>query len=491
MVKQVIYITAIVFGIFVSMTACGQRKEPYDPGRTYSAIQLRSDLQLLRNTMQRIHPGLYDYTRKPRFDRIFDSTAGALHDGMTAMEFRTALIPIISEARCDHTWFDTDDSYQEYLDKKIHYVPFRLKAIDTALYIDENYSADAALLKGTEIKEINGEPASRIIAKLLHTESADGNNQTKLWFALGHDFKDKYADFYGDVPVITLKTRYMQLERFVTIAGLSMDSLNYYKRLRYPQYRPANAKALIFSADSFPQAAYLRVRSFGEGPLCRSGQDIYRFMDSVVTILNKSDNKNLVIDLRGNEGGESKYAMSVFAHLSQKPFIYNSRIISNVMHPFPEMRYTTLTADYFRDSLNFRLLPDGRYMRVNHPLLEEHQPEKINFAGNVYVLMDGGTMSATVTFCTAMHNAKRAVFIGEECGGGYYTCNGNATKLVLPESKVAIGIPMRKFYANATGYPYHDRGLIPDHEVKQTPSDLAGNKDAVLEYALKLIGQER
>jgi hypothetical protein len=403
---------------------------------------------------------------------------------MTAMQFRTALIPIISAAKCDHTWFDTGEGYQAYLDKQIHYVPFRLKAIDSALYLEENYSADATLQPGTEIQEINGVSTQSIIRKLLHTESADGNNQTKLWYALGHDFKDKYADFYGDAPVIKLRITYKGKAEYKTIAGLTADSLKYYRKLRYQQVLP---KALAFSLDSFTNAAYFRIRSFAEGALAKSGQNPEKYFDSVFTVLNKKQVKNLVIDLRGNEGGESKYAMALYAHLAQKPFTYDKLIVSNIIRPFPEMQYTTAETDYFRDSANFKPLPDGRYYRTNHPLLEEHQPDKINYAGNVYVLTNGGTMSASASLCAVMHSAKRAVFIGEECGGGYYVCDGNVCKLVMPETKVAIGIPMRKFYASVSGYPYHDRGLIPDHEVKLTAEDLRDNRDAVMEEVMRLI----
>ena len=87
-----------------------------------------------------------------------------------------------------------------------------------------------------------------------------------------------------------------------------------------------------------------------------------------------------------------------------------------------------------------------------------------------------------------MHNNRRATFIGEETGGAYYGNNSGVFAIVsLPNTKLTMGIPLMAYYSNVSGYPYKDRGILPDHTVTNSVSDVLQKRDATLEYTLKFI----
>jgi hypothetical protein len=88
------------------------------------------------------------------------------------------------------------------------------------------------------------------------------------------------------------------------------------------------------------------------------------------------------------------------------------------------------------------------------------------------------------------HHLKRATFIGEETGGGYYGNNsGVMTRLTLPHSRLQVRIPMYEYWNAVEGYEGKRRGTIPDHAVQMRVADLIQGKDAALEMAMKLAGE--
>ena len=89
-----------------------------------------------------------------------------------------------------------------------------------------------------------------------------------------------------------------------------------------------------------------------------------------------------------------------------------------------------------------------------------------------------------------IHFHKKARFVGEECGAGYYgNTSGFGAFLTLPNTKLTIGIPMVKYAMAVSGYP-PDRGIIPDYPVDPEMSDLLNGRDTEMEFVLELIKEK-
>ena len=112
------------------------------------------------------------------------------------------------------------------------------------------------------------------------------------------------------------------------------------------------------------------------------------------------------------------------------------------------------------------------------------------FMGNVFVLIDGGTFSTAADFCAVIHHLKRATFIGEETGGGYYGNNSGMQAVVtLPNSGFQVRVPMYEYWNAVPGYDGTRRGTRPDYPVETTTSGLLAGEDEQLNRALKLAGR--
>ena len=117
-------------------------------------------------------------------------------------------------------------------------------------------------------------------------------------------------------------------------------------------------------------------------------------------------------------------------------------------------------------------------------------PHKNLYQGKLYVLINGGSFSATGEVAGLLKNNHRGVFIGEETGGSdYQNSSGIMIMLYLPHSQTRINLPLLCFDLNVQG-ENDGRGTLPTYPVRPTVKDVLEGNDVVLKKAYELIGSE-
>ena len=135
----------------------------------------------------------------------------------------------------------------------------------------------------------------------------------------------------------------------------------------------------------------------------------------------------------------------------------------------------------------FRKNERGWYDSLGHPNLGIQKNLNPTFKGKVYILINGGSFSATGECTSVIHFHKKALFVGEECGSGYYgNTSGFVPTLILPHTKIRVRIPLVRYTMAVSGY-LSDRGIIPDYPVIPTIKDILNGKDTELDAVIKLI----
>jgi C-terminal processing protease CtpA/Prc len=248
--------------------------------------------------------------------------------------------------------------------------------------------------------------------------------------------------------------------------------------------QPRENLSLRFLKD--PQVAEIRLRYF-------VGGNFRPWVENTFKTLREKGTETLIIDLRGNGGGDDMYGAMLVSYLTDKPFRYFDRINVNTITPsFKE--HTDLKLDEkqlarFREGAAPN--PAGGFFLTPkmHPGLAEQAPGKHPFLGKVFVLTDGGTFSTAADFCAVVHHLKRATFVGEETEGGYYGNNsGMMPTLTLPNSKVKVRLPLYEYWNAVEGGDGKRRGTRPDYVVELKTADVLRGVDAQLAQALKLAG---
>jgi C-terminal processing protease CtpA/Prc len=215
-------------------------------------------------------------------------------------------------------------------------------------------------------------------------------------------------------------------------------------------------------------------------------------MENTFKTLSEKKTRVLILDLRGNGGGSDMYGAMLVSYLTDKPFRYFDHINMKTISPSFKEHSDWRTDGEAR--LREGVTPDqaGGYLVTGklHPGVLEQPPGKYPFLGKVFVLIDGGTFSTAADFCAVTHHLKRATFIGEETGGGYYGNNsGEQVIVTLPNSKARVRVPMWEYWNAVPGYDGKRRGTRPDHLVETKTSNLLRGVDEQLDTTLKLADQ--
>jgi len=131
---------------------------------------------------------------------------------------------------------------------------------------------------------------------------------------------------------------------------------------------------------------------------------------------------NLIIDLRNNGGGAEGYEDYVFSYLNSMPYRKYSYVqasaFSYSFYPYTDRntaeKQASLEVSLRREhSLN----SDGRILR-KAGILEPEKPKANAFKGNIFVLINGNTYSGGSELAALIRAHRKAIFIGQETGGG-------------------------------------------------------------------------
>jgi C-terminal processing protease CtpA/Prc len=194
--------------------------------------------------------------------------------------------------------------------------------------------------------------------------------------------------------------------------------------------------------------ALLTLNSFSSYP---SLEHVKKFIDDSFARIANNKIGNLVIDLRGNTGGDPNIAAHLLSYIEPEEKIY-----------FNE--------------------PYKDYEGLAKPI---PMAARNRFLGNIYTLTDGEGFSTTGHFCSLLKYHRIGVLIGEELGSTY-TCNDNSQNLVLKNTGFKVKMPTQSYAVAVENIP-DDRGILPDYVVAATIEDVLSGKDTVFEFALNLI----
>ena len=205
--------------------------------------------------------------------------------------------------------------------------------------------------------------------------------------------------------------------------------------------------------------AVLTLATFFNGFLNTTGENFRHFLDSSFNDLKDKKVTKLVIDLRSNQGGNDNNGEMLYSYLTPKPFMY----------------YASLET------------VKGKITDKVNAELGWQQPDSNNFKGKVYILINGRSFSGTAEFSSIAKSNRRALFIGEECGGGYYgNTSGGEDMVTLPNSQITVRVPLVKYTLAVKKTRLKDGGVMPDHFIYPTISDIIEKRDPQLDYTLQL-----
>lgn len=400
---------------------------------SYPPQELQHDLAHLERALRAKYPDLWMYAPPERLQRCFDSLRTVVQRPMTELEFLSAIASLYPLLGDGHTLFLPS---RKDADRAKRYLPMRLFWDEGRLRVIANGSNDDRLTPGAEIVAINGVQASAIMDTLLMRQIRDGWNSTYPTWILNNYFKEYYRFSFGEPDRFALEL-HGRTEQII-VSALPQDSIRANIARQSQESHPPTERSfgLRYESDSI---AVLTIPSFERGSFTKAE------LDRAFEELHAKRTRRLIIDLRGNQGGEPKLAKRLLAHLLNEPFT---------------------------------LVRKG-------PASGESKPRAPVFTSELVALMDGGSFSATGMVLSCLERHGRATFIGEEAGGNRTVLAGSPKRIVLPHTRLECYISTRLWHL--ADRPNDGHGVMPTVAVKRTIGDLLAGRDAALDAALKTL----
>lgn len=415
----------------------------FDPDNMYSIEQLKSDLETLKTILNKNHPRPYEFTSEKAFQRSYDSLLATINEPMNEISFRYLLMPLVARIHCGHTRLDPSMQLQQ--SKPDRFPPFVLYYEGKRAFV--RYSANKELPIGVEIKAINGVPIAERIQNLLARTSGDGIhrgvqyyllNQPMNWFLYEMPYWYK-VDHYNVVVADSIGQ-----QRALNLTAI--DEATFRKNIPPPPSRQPKLNIL-----EHKKVATLRYPNLDFPDTSIRN----RFLDETFTKLKSEGIDQLIIDLRGNGGGDPHNTAYFLKYLIPHAFTY-----SNVA-PLPELT------------------------DLQKPITSAEN----HFKGRVYLLIDGGCFSSTGHLLSLLRYHKIGTFIGERTSASY-SCNTNGVPYVLPNTGLTVFCP-KYIYETAVSSFQRADGISPDYEIKQTFTDILTGQDPLMEKTISIAEKEK
>jgi C-terminal processing protease CtpA/Prc len=418
------------------------------PSRQYSKNQIYKDIDYMINDLENIHPNLYHSISKKDFNNRIQIIKNQMPDSISKIEVWIRLNEILASIKEGHTYFRPPaDEMGDFLK-----FPFTIK-IDhtTKRFIISGSPVDSLKkyigIRIISINEITTDSLLNILMKYIGSENESYSifmNEAHFEYAIYTVFRDPE---YFNIGLQIGEKQVNQL--FKSINKIPVNS--------EPNY------TFRIIGDNIGLIDMNRMNSY---------RDFKKFSKSTFSTINRKKISKLIIDFRGDQGGDSQVGDELIKYLSDVPFTQWEKVFVKV-------------SSVSRELFNYPSEKDTVAEKNLSNNLTEPYPPKMRFSGKLFILIDGGTFSSagSATWCISHYGLGTTV--GEETSGiGVHY--GNVIKRDLPITGLTYFTSHMKWYQiGATDSSTH--GLFPDHSAKLSIEDIKSQKDSVLDYAVKLF----
>ncbi|WP_228421983.1 S41 family peptidase [Chryseobacterium soldanellicola] len=458
--------------------------------------KLKQDVDYAYNKLKQMHPQLYEYISKSDIDFKIDSLKKTINKPLSSIEFYFKLQPVITSIKQGHLSLQVPTEMLSKEDllkiKRRLFTRFKYRIQGKHLYIVENRDSVQNIKPGTELVAINNIPVSEYLEKYTKLINSDGLNTTFQPYYL----KDIFFHFFtlenGVLDNAKIETLYNnQKQTFIIEREKEADNCVDKKPASKTSYN-RNFKFL----DEKNSIAYMKIKNF-------SHYSSDKFYENTFTQIKAAKSSYLIIDIRNNYGGSLEEINNLYSYLTDQPFVLIkpaqlssglTPLRTNYFKKSTALEYAIKSMTYptyiFLQALNTYKGTDGKsYYKIKADNITK--PKKDAFQGKIFVLMNGGSFSASSILSSKLKYDKRATLVGEETGGANDgTVAGFYSYQILPNSKLVFPIGLLLVNPNIA-FSKTQKGVIPDIKIVETLQDVIEKKDPQLEWVKNEITKEK
>ncbi|RYF37318.1 MAG: peptidase S41, partial [Cytophagaceae bacterium] len=208
--------------------------------------------------------------------------------------------------------------------------------------------------------------------------------------------------------------------------------------------------------------------------------EFFHFVDSAFALMHARKAKHLVLDLRGNPGGDNSFSDHLLAYFATRPFSFNSSftvktspVTKRFWQGVNEPALAALKA-------NILTRKDGQVFPVETPL-QLPRTDSLRFTGDVYALIDRYTYSNATTVAAQIQDYRFGQLVGEQTAESP-TLYAAVHEFELPRTKIGVTYP-KAFMVRPNG-DKSLKGVVPNFPIAD---DIGTPADEILAWTLGYI----
>ena len=406
--------------------------------RLYSKQDCIEDLNRISYEIKNTHPAPFDYISESDFDALLQTQINALEKENTLRDFHWIARKLIASIGCGHTSLNGQLEERNIADS-LHF-PIDTRFVGDQLFVIHDDDRFPSLPIGTEIKMINGQLSESILRSMIQRVSSDGLNEAYPRYYINREV-DFFLESHFDIPhtydLLLANNRTIN----ISAGAAHKQSITH----GIPQI-----ENLELDIDLENDIAILTIRSFNY--YGTNYNEFARFVDKSMDEVRAKDINNLIIDIRGNGGGDPNCANHLLRHITKKSF------------------------QYFHES-------NMGYA----DLKKQIQPYDVAYKGDTYMIIDGGCGSTSGHLSSVVKYNNIATLVGQT-SGATYKCHDNSGDVTLPNTKLNLHIARMTFRTAVEGMNMSE-GVIPDIKIEKSLSDWTDGGDSVIDSIYQIINR--
>ena len=430
--------------------------------QNFSRNKALKDFEFLNQAVVNGHPIIFNPSNKININEIVSELQNLQKDSISYFEYSLLLGKALQKVGDIHTSVLSNP----LLPKVETYFPVKLCILNENLYIvttNDNTNI------GKKVLDINGVEAQKIIAVFSNFKASDGGST---------NFSQQYFNLFSQ----TLIARYFNYPKEYNI---QTEDEKLILNASYTAYKTDKTKKKFDNIFSNNDNYFTTKDSIGILKMIAFNKNDKTLLTSTFNFLKREKINNLVIDLRGNLGGNRNTVAYLAKQIVDTTFTYS--IIQPKLKP---LKYLTSRGKffYFLSKLKYNIgaVFKGQKSELGRKFVYKYQPVKMNYNGKIFVITDGFTASASTMLTSWLKQYSNATFVGSQAGGGYNGNGGGSFPTVqLPYSKNKIKFPVYRLVLDEKSTMY--QGIIPDIQPLKTINDIIIGKDIELETIIKII----
>ena len=446
----------------------------------FTPAELRADFAAMYEGLQAAAFDLYAFTPKAELDRAFQEFMASLKEPLTLLKAQIRFEEFAALVRMGHTRVDFPFAvWSKYLKDGGGAFPLGIRVKDGKTFVARNHSGLETIARGDEILELNRAATAEWLKRTERHVSAETPYMAHslmefdfpmyLWVELGEPRGFDLLFRTGEGKTRKLRLPARTGEEMKVYSAAQPPGLSLSQPLR-------EAKIL---ADN---VAYLRPGPFYNAE-AKTGAEQWdvsgfqTFIDDAFAKFEAAGADRLIVDLRGNPGGDNLFSDVMVAWFADKPFRFFSQFKVRVSPQSTKANEDRLQNDAAAAGPVSRQYADlyaranpGDVVEFDLPLVEPRKEGR--YRGKVFLLIDRHSYSNSVAVAALVQDYKFGTILGEETSD-MATTYGAMERFKLPNTGIAVGYP--KAHIVRPNGDRRSRGVTPDIAIDipvvETPAD--------------------